>query len=116
MNMSNDIDHSVALQALGWKPLKTERKKSKAKIMYKLLNKMGPKSLTNLFTYKSEVTNYKLRNISSSLCLPQPRTNNMKNTSFMYDGAHFGILFLKKLERANPFLPFERKSLLTLIN
>ena len=27
MNMSNDIDHSVALQALGWKPLKTERKK-----------------------------------------------------------------------------------------
>ena len=23
MNMSNDTDHSVALQALGWKPLKT---------------------------------------------------------------------------------------------
>jgi hypothetical protein len=44
MNMSNDIDHSVALQTLGWnwKPLKTERKKSKAKIMYKLFNKMGP--------------------------------------------------------------------------
>ena len=78
MNMSNDIDHAVALQALGWKPLKTERKKSKAKIMYKLLNKMGPKSLTNLFTYKGEVTNYKLRNISSSLCLLQPRTNNKK--------------------------------------
>jgi hypothetical protein len=46
------------LQALGWKPLKTERKKSKAKIMYKLLNKMGPKSLSNLFTYKGEVTNF----------------------------------------------------------
>jgi hypothetical protein len=29
--------------------------------MYKLLNKMGPKSLTNLFTYKGEVTNYKLK-------------------------------------------------------
>ena len=27
----------------------------------------------------------------------------------------FGILFQKKLGRANPFLPFERKSLLTLI-
>jgi hypothetical protein len=115
MNMSNDIDHSVALQALVWKPLKTERKKSKAKIMYKLLNKMGPKSLTNLFTYKSEVTNYKLRNISSSLSLPQPRTNNMKN-SFMYDGAHLWNFIPKKLERADPFLPFERKSLLTLIN
>ena len=80
MNMSNDTDHSVALQALGWEPFKTEREKGKAKIMYKLLNKMGLKSLTNLFTYKSEMTNYKLRNISSSLCLPQPRTNNMKKS------------------------------------
>jgi hypothetical protein len=34
MNMSNDTDNYVALQALGWKPLQTERKKSKAKIMY----------------------------------------------------------------------------------
>ena len=46
----------------------------------KLLNKMGPKSLTNLFSYKSEKTNYHLRDISSGLCLPKPRTNNMKNS------------------------------------
>ena len=44
------------------------------------------KSLTNLFSYKNEKTNYHLRDISSGLCLPKPRTNNMKN-SFMYDGA-----------------------------
>ena len=53
MNMSNDIDHSGALQALGWK-----RKKSKAKIMYKLLNKMGTKSLINfqvVFVYHNRV-------------------------------------------------------------
>ena len=37
MNMSNDSCHSVALKALGWKTLKVERKKAKAKIMYKLL-------------------------------------------------------------------------------
>ena len=43
--------------------------------MYKLLNNMGPQSLTNLFTYKDEVTSYNLRNISSSLCLPHPRTS-----------------------------------------
>jgi hypothetical protein len=64
MNMSNgteSTDHSVALQALGWKPLRTKRKKTKAKFMYKLLNKMGPKSLTNLFTHKGEVANYKLK-------------------------------------------------------
>ena len=87
MNMSNDVAHTVALQALGWGPLKLMIKKAKAKLMYKTLNKMGPESLTNLFTYKSEVTNHRLRGISSGLCLPQPRTNNMKN-SFVYDGAH----------------------------
>ena len=36
LNMSNDVNHSIALRA-------------KAKIMYKVLNKMGPKSLTNIF-------------------------------------------------------------------
>ena len=44
MNMSNDTDHSVAMKALGWKTLKVERKKAKAKMMYKLLNNMGPQS------------------------------------------------------------------------
>ena len=85
-NMSNDVDHSIALCALGWKPLDIMRKKAKATMMYKTLNGIGPESLTNLFTYKNEITNYRLRSISSGLCLPQPRTNSMKN-SFMYDGA-----------------------------
>ena len=80
MNMSNDVDHLVALDALDWKPLKTERIKAKSKLMFKLLNKMGPKSLTDLFTFKSEVTNYKLRVVESTLCLPQPRTNSMKKS------------------------------------
>ena len=61
MNMSNDIDHQVALDALGWKPLNTERLKAKSKLMFKLLNKMGPKSLTELFTFKSEITNYETK-------------------------------------------------------
>ena len=69
------------------KSLNTERKKAKAKILYKILNKMGPKSLANLFSHKSEKTVYNLRGISSSLCLQKRRTNNMKN-SFMYDGAN----------------------------
>ena len=98
MNVGNDVEHTIALYALGWEPLQMERKKAKAKIMYKLLNKMGPKLLTNLFSYKSEKTNYHLRDISSGLCLPKPRTNNMKN-SFMYDH----------------FLPVEIKSLLILV-
>ena len=42
LNMTNDVNHSIALRALGWEPLKTERKKANAKIMYKVLNRMGP--------------------------------------------------------------------------
>jgi hypothetical protein len=50
MSMSNDTDYCIDLHALGWKPLKLMRKKAKAKLMYKTLNKMGPESLANLFT------------------------------------------------------------------
>jgi hypothetical protein len=53
--MSNDVNHSIAFCELGWEPLKTLRKKAKAKMMYKLLNKMGPKSLTNPFSYAVNV-------------------------------------------------------------
>ena len=112
LNMSNDVNHSIALRALGWEPLKTERKKAKAKMMYKVLNKMGPKSLTNLFSYKCEKTNYNLRDISSGLSLPKPRTNNMKN-SFCMTEHTFGILFQRKLGKAKLFHPLEIKSLLT---
>ena len=47
---------------------------------------MGPRSLTDLFSCKSEKTEYHLRDISKGLCLPKPRTDYMKK-SFMYDGA-----------------------------
>ena len=108
MNMSNDIDSSIALSALGWEPLNLIRKRAKAKLMYKTLNKMGPESLANLFTYKSEVTNHKLRGISSSLCLPQPRTNNMKN-SFMYDGAHLWNSIPNDIRECKTFSCFQNR-------
>jgi hypothetical protein len=85
---------------LGWEPLKTGRKKAKAKIMYKVLNKMCPKSLTNLFSYnKCEKTSYHLRDISTGLCLPKPHTNNMKN-SFMYDGANLWNYIPKEIKES----------------
>ena len=43
MSMSNDTDQSTALQALGWEPLNIMRRK--AKLMYKVLNKMAPQPL-----------------------------------------------------------------------
>ena len=54
-NMSNDVDHSIALCALDWEPLDIMRKKAKARMMYKTLishkprPSLGPESLTNLF-------------------------------------------------------------------
>ena len=108
MNMSNDVHHSVVLQALGWKTLEAERKKAKAKMMYKLLNNMGPQSLTNLFTYKDEVTSYNLRNISSSLCLPHPNTNNMKR-SFMYDGAFLWNSMPRDIKESKSLSSFRTK-------
>ena len=108
LNLSNDVHHTIALHALGWEPLQTERKKAKAKMMHKVLNKTGPKSLTNLFSYKSEKTNYHLRHISSSLCLPKPRTNNMKK-SFMYDGAHLWNSIPKEISESKSLSSFRNK-------
>ena len=108
LNLSNDVHHTIALHALGWEPLQTERKKAKAKVMYKVLNKTGPKSLTNLFSYKGEKTNYHLRDISRSLCLPKPRTNNMKK-SFMYDGAHLWNSIPKEIRESKSLSSFRNK-------
>ena len=108
LNMSNEVDHSTALHALGRESLKTERKKAKAKIMYKILNKMGPKSLANLFSHKSEKTDYNLRGISSNLCPPKPRTNNMKN-SFMYDGAKLWNSIPEDIRKSKSLSSFRNK-------
>ena len=74
---------------------------------------MEPQSLTNVFTYKGNMTNYNPRNISSILCLPQPRTNYLKK-SFMYDGQFLWNSIPKDIKE-NLFLPFVKKSLLTLM-
>ena len=108
-NFSNDIDHSIALlNVFGWEPLDRIRKKAKARMMYKTLNKIGPESLTNLFTYKNDITNYQLRNISSGLCLPQPRTNNMKK-SFMYDGAKLWNSIPNDIRESKSLSCFQKK-------
>ena len=113
MNMSNDVESTVALNALGWEPLKAERKKTKAKLMLKLLNKTSPKSLSNLFNYKNEITDYELRDVPNSLCLPQPRINSMKKASCMM-GQLFGIHYQRNLGTLNPLAASKQKFLLTL--
>ena len=73
MNMSNEVSHVVALSSLGWETLQAQRKKSKEKLMFKILNKLGPQILNDLFTNKLDVTSYNLRESIFSLQLPQSR-------------------------------------------
>ena len=83
-NFSNDNPGPEAKKALGRDKLETRRAKSTAKTTYKVLNKSAPSSLVKLFKYKKEFTQYDLRGSSTSLQLPQPKTEKLKK-SFSYD-------------------------------
>ena len=107
-NLSNDVDHSITLGELSWEPLKADRKKTE--MMYKLLNNVGPNSLTNLFSNKSELTNYNLRDISCGPHLPKPRTNNMKK-SFMYDDAFLWNSIPREIRGSTSLNSFKKRSL-----
>ena len=96
------------LNILGWEPLKEQRVKAKAKIMFKTLNNMGPNCLKELFTFKKEILNRSLRNSSSTIRLPKPNTNNMKK-SFMYDGASIWNSLPKNIRESNSLSSFKRK-------
>ena len=39
----NEVNAQIALNSLGWETLKVQRTKAKAKLMFKILNKSGPK-------------------------------------------------------------------------
>ena len=75
---------SMLLEILNWDTLSIRRKKLKALIMFKSLNKLAPVYLQDLFIERS--TEYNLRNSFNKLSLPKPRTNYLKR-SFSYSGA-----------------------------
>ena len=54
--------------------------------MFRVINGMAPAYLTDLFTWKQDVTNYSLRGSSTLLQLPLPKRERGKK-SFSYDGA-----------------------------
>ena len=55
--------NKLLLDALGWKPLKRQWFKAKAKMEFKTLNSIGPNCLYDLFTHKSKLINYDLRDM-----------------------------------------------------
>ena len=109
-HVPNEIDQQTVLNILGWEPLKQQRKKAKAKMMFKTLNNMRPNSLKKLFTFKKEILNHSLRGRSSLIRVPKPNTNNMKK-SFMYDGASIWDSLPENIRESNYVL--KEKSLLS---
>ena len=85
MNISIDISGPEAMKALGRENLETQQVKSKVKTMYKVLNNLAPSSLADLFEPERNITKYDLRGSSTSLQLPQLKTEKLKK-SLSYDG------------------------------
>ena len=54
--------------------------------MYKALNSLAPDYLAQMFTERSRITYYTLRDTGDKLALPQARTNYLKD-SFSYSEA-----------------------------
>ena len=84
MNFSNDISGPETIKALGWETRRANQ--FKAKKMYKVLNNLAPSSLAKLFEHKTNITKHDLRGSSTSLQLPQPKTEKLKKI-FSYNGA-----------------------------
>lgn len=80
---SYDVNSSVLLERFQWDNLALRRKKHKAILMYKIINKFTPEYLQNMFTFRS--TDYNLRKIEMKLNVPKPQTDYLKR-SFCYSG------------------------------
>ena len=83
---SYDTNADYLFESLGWKNLVSQRRFTKAIMVYKSLNGLAPDYLSNMFVDRNSITNYALRDTSNKLALSLPRTNYLKN-SFSYSGA-----------------------------
>ena len=54
-------------------------------MVYKSLNDLTPDNLSSTFTYRRDISKYKLRDSVNNLAIPKPRTDYLKN-SFNYSG------------------------------
>ena len=83
---SYDTNAGLLFERLGWKRLESQRQIQEAVMVYKSLNGLVPTYLQSIFTDRSNITQYELRDTVGKLAVPLPRTNYLKN-SFGYQGA-----------------------------
>ena len=81
-----DANTDILFEKLGWIDLQSQRKITKGTLVFKALNGLTPDYLTQMFTERSRIAYYTLRDTGDKLALPQARTNYLKD-SFSYSGA-----------------------------
>ena len=86
ISSSYDANADDLLVRLGWQKLNLQRELKTATIVYKSLNGLALDYLKSMFTDRSAISTYSLRNCEGKLAVPLPRTNFLKN-SFNYNGA-----------------------------
>lgn len=83
---SYDTNAGFFFERLGWKRLESQRQMQEVVMVYKSLNGLVPTYLQSIFTDRTNITQYELRDTVGKLALPLSRTNYLKN-SFSYQGA-----------------------------
>ena len=81
--------------------------------MYKVLNRLAPKSLNDLFVSKSDITEYDLRGSYTSLQLPHPKTEKLKKC-FSFSGAKLWNSLPTDLRYADTLSDFKKRILCAL--
>lgn len=90
----------------GWQKLHLQRELKTATMVYKSLNGLAPDYLKSMFTDRSAISTYSLRNCDGKLPVPLPRTNFLKN-SFSYNGAVMWNSLLNNLRQAHTIASFK---------
>ena len=100
-----ETSSSSLLEELNWYKLSLNRKKHKAILMYKTINKSVPRYLQDLFSLRS--CPYGLTDNENKLFVPKPRTDYLKR-SFSYDGAVLWNSLPTQLRSAQSLSVFKR--------
>ena len=95
----------IALNQLGWKTLNERRRQFVAKLMYKIIHNLAPKSLTKIFHKSNASMKYNLRGSFNKLNLPLPKTEFLKK-SLSYRGAKLWNSLPNEIRNKESFFSF----------
>jgi len=103
---SYDADADDLFVRLGWQKLNLQQELKTATMVYKSVNGLAPDYLKSMFTDRSAISTYSLRNCGGKLAVPLPRTNFLKN-SFSYSGAVLWNSLPTNLQQAQTLASFK---------